>query len=287
VVRIAQWVSLTPSLRPRIVTSDFRLAGGGDQHRIGAVGSALDCLLRRCCSATHVEVGDTVSGGWEAQLGSTGPPCDYWQFASLDDVGNAGCWVGVRGQNRPQAIAWSPSPAPGIWIGAEGCTRPRSTWGGHFLLAFVLGLSLYLAAGTAWGKWRGGRGRGGLGGRFGPLSAHPHVHIWLGVARLCADGIAYARQRGGGTSGVMGRHANPAGRGSGDRDKRPGKDTPKTMRKPGRKHSKQKADAGSKRERLLEAPAQPPVADGPALLPPTAARDTAAGGGGRWMHVPE
>jgi hypothetical protein len=97
VVRIAQWVSLTPSLRPRIVTSDFRLAGGGDQHRIGAVGSALDCLLRRCCSATHVEVGDTVSGGWEAQLGSTGPPCDYWQFASLDDVGNAGCWVGVRG----------------------------------------------------------------------------------------------------------------------------------------------------------------------------------------------
>ena len=110
------------------------------QTPVGPHTSAEACE-RWCCETEHLSKGPDVPGGWEATPVATGFACDGWQFMSLSEAGNGGCWVSIADGNGGRPLSIEPAltaakpTAKGAWIGATGCLRFRP-WGVSFLLLF-------------------------------------------------------------------------------------------------------------------------------------------------------
>lgn len=68
-----------------------------------------------------------------------------------------------------------------------------SAWGMTFLLWFAIATSAYAAGGAAFGSKLRAGGEYGSRRRLGPLSPHPHAAVWLEIAGLVSDGLAFAR----------------------------------------------------------------------------------------------
>jgi len=128
---------------------------------------------------------------------------------------------------------------------------------------------------------RAGRPRG-----KSALEAHPHYHNWRLLGGLVSDGLHFARSRGaGGRSGrsprresLLGAEATPPA------PPAEGRSPPRA----GKKKKKKNGDKGvakADRERDVGQSAAP-APDGAPGAEPAAAVGTAAGGGGRWVHVP-
>ena len=152
----------------------------------------------------------------------------------------------------------------GLGVRASLCAEG---WGWAFLLAVFVGAGLYLGIGVAYGKRR-------RVAALGPLGAHPHAQLWLAVAGLAADGVAFAGRGGRGRGAARGgTPGGPGAAGGGKAKKRAKKE---------RKADKAKRSGGP------EGHGQPLLAE--AAAPPEggrgAAAGTAAGDGGRWVHVP-
>ena len=130
----------------------------------------------------------------------------------------------------------------------------------------------------------GGRQRG----RAASLAAHPHYQRWLETRLLVSDGISFARAR------VQGRSGSRAGRlrgGQGESSERLMAAASAPVRGgERRKEKKSKAKSNSARSgKAAKAAGRPTTSsDEKAQAPsaqPTVLEGTAAGGGGRWVHV--
>eukprot|EP01048_Picozoa_sp_COSAG05_P022843 COSAG05_NODE_4716_length_1399_cov_8.837784_1_plen_331_part_00 len=186
--------------------------------------------------------------------------------------------------------------APGYWkhhssAHADACMRclnNTTLWGGPFLAGvFVLALA-YLGVGVAYNIQVRGEKLG--------LGSLPHRALWLEVAALVKDGVAFARNGGGGSfsrkavSGDGGTKSTGKPK-DGKLEKHEG-----TQRSSKKKHKKDNYDGSSRSSRnningagnggnggggepLLLKP------DGATSASAVMAKGTVAAGGGRWIHV--
>ena len=180
-----------------------------------------------------------------------------------------------------------------IATGKISVAPPQHGW--TLAAALLVCGAVYVGLGVAHGSRAGGKKPG--------LALHPHHDRWMELLALCADGAAFARGGarkpgagyapvgGGSSSGVRSGRRNSAakagedrqGRGDGDRSRK------KEKKEKGDKKERREKGGKGKRERrrgeregdAVSAPPPPPTAPAPA---PTAG--TAAGDGGRWVHVP-
>jgi hypothetical protein len=171
----------------------------------------------------------------------------------------------------------------------------ETNWGVTFLTFFFVAGAIYLGAGVYAGRKVG---RGGGGG--GSLAAHIHYVRFMEIKGLCEDGVSFAR--GGGK-----RRASAAGRGGRGRrsaegageteallDKRAAKASRKEEGKGAKKKTQEKKDRKEKAEKRgadgdgygTVAAAVPSPAPAQPAAPAAVAGGTAAGDGGRWVHVP-
>ena len=155
-----------------------------------------------------------------------------------------------------------------------------SDWGLSFLLLCGVCGGLYVGGGVAY--------RAKTQGQPAALASHPHWARWQELRSLVTDGADYARARArGGGGGGRRRAAGGAKGGYGAVDAADvAPSVGKEKKGKGKKRSKEKRSGGegggSSRTPLTDAPAPAPVA--PAA--PSPAAGTAAGDGGRWVHVP-
>lgn len=163
-----------------------------------------------------------------------------------------------------------------------------SNWGQGFLMfAAVLG-SAYVGGGVVLGS-KQGAGQAGLKG-------HPHFKKWVELHAMVQDGVAFARG---------GKNRQPRGCGPAEQI---GKEAPlltTSTEHDGRRRSEKsktngKSKSSSKSKSTSSAPIQPQSegdadrqrtvtpAVGAVAAPaaPSASKKTAAGDGGRWVHVP-
>ena len=144
-----------------------------------------------------------------------------------------------------------------------GC--PPSRWGTTFIIAVLLGMGIYIGGGTAWGGRTRGAGQG--------LGAHPHYKNWLSLRALCEDGLQFAKARRRQPKGYK-QVAEAADEGARKEKRRSSKGAKKE-----KKEKKREREA-----KAQEAPGGEAAAPGAAA--PAPAAGTAAGDGGRWVHVP-
>jgi len=143
------------------------------------------------------------------------------------------------------------------------------------ILLLVVGVA-YLGGGIAYNSQVGGK-RG--------LAALPHRPFWLELRALCFDGWYFTQRKLGiGDRRVGGASAPLLRAGDGDgrsRDHRDGKDKKQS------KEKKEKKEKKDKKRKEKGGGKSPPAAPAPAApAPAPAASGTAAGDGGRWVHVP-
>lgn len=172
-------------------------------------------------------------------------------------------------------------------------------WGVPFLLLFGLAAGFYIGGGIALGVRRYGASKGG--GLGSTLSMHLHYRHWVEVVALCSDGVLFASRRSGvgglGDSGKRGytpvaRSAVPpslqpvparAATGPSHREKKSKRE--RKGEQQGKKQKSDKRDGGSSEAPSLVA-SPPAPTPAPAPAPAAGLPGTAAGGGGRWVHVP-
>ena len=170
------------------------------------------------------------------------------------------------------------TPAADYTSGLGPCLA--STWGWHVVALFAA-LSGYLGAGYAHAaKTKGVRG----------MSAVPHASFWRELHGLVEDGVRYSKQaarmgarRTGGEDYTRIRAVK-----EGEEDRVKKKKKKKDEKSPDTDSSGQ-LDGDTKVSKRSGTGAAPPVSSDPndaALARPVAAAGTAAGGGGRWVHVP-
>jgi hypothetical protein len=178
----------------------------------------------------------------------------------------------------------------------KGCAFRRqaaSTTGLVFSTVLLVLLAVYVGGGIALGA-SGGK-------RLGP-AAHPHYGMWLDLRGLVSDGARMAQRRVRPTStshavavarepltGAKGKASGSGGAGGNSPSKKQKKS------KGGGSPSSSKQDKGSKMERQHDSRESSasgsggeasPSATVPAGLPSAPPGTAAAGGGGRWVHVP-
>ena len=157
-------------------------------------------------------------------------------------------------------------------------------WGRTVLLLFALVSAVYVGGGTYLGV-RSGRPRAAQSGVGGsPLGQHMHFELWVALYGLVCDGVAFARARHGGGAGerLLQEPREP-------QPDRTAKGKGKSKREGKRKSKAAGASDGHE-------PQPPRAASGGAPPPESAAEGagggtanaagTAAGDGGRWVHVP-
>ena len=177
------------------------------------------------------------------------------------------------------------------WCIASGkisVAPPQHGW--TLAAALLVCGAVYVGLGVAHGSRTGGKKPG--------LALHPHHDRWMELLALCADGAAFAR---GGArkpragyapvGGGGGSRRNSAAKAGEDRQGRGDGDRSRKKEKKEKGDKKERRDKGTKgkRERrrgetegdAVSAPPPPPAAPAPAP-----AAGTAAGDGGRWVHVP-
>lgn len=198
-------------------------------------------------------------------------------------------------------------------IGRPILAPPSTNLGWLFIVAVTLCTAGYVGGGIAYGKRSGATAAPSFGDTLSVLRVHPHFDRWLEFQGLAADGLRFARGGGSGGSGGGGSasrtsHASHhGGRGhgegygavavgdGGDRDA-DDKDRKRHRRSSKKKKEKSTQDVreanspragakgsvrknNNKDKQLVDAPVDVAAAPGPAS-------GTAAGGGGRWVHVP-
>lgn len=241
---------------------------------------------------------------YRAGLGNAIVNTDWYLYARLKTCGS--CPNGAAAQASALASAASGAPAqthacttlgqvyPCGHPGASGCTpalkevqvycSPDSAWGTAFLLAVALGGGGYLVGGVVVG--------GRQHGRAASLSTHPHYQRWLETRSLVSDGISFARAR------VQGRSGGRAGRLRDGRGETTATSSERLMAAASapvrggerRKEKKSKAKSNSARSGKAAKAAGPPTTSNDEKAQTRSAQPielegTAAGGGGRWVHV--
>ena len=170
-----------------------------------------------------------------------------------------------------------------------------ASWGIEFVGLLLFGGAGYLGLGLLYARRVQGRkpaaAPGGGNSKLGALSIHPHASQWAEIAVLVQDGVAYSRgnRKIGSERGVVSRgHHSKDSR----REKAAGGSREPAARSTNKaKKSKEKRSRGSEREGLDE-PLQPATMAAPAAAATgvgdakAGMADSAAGGGGRWVHVP-
>ena len=170
------------------------------------------------------------------------------------------------------------------------------------MLLVAIVATIYVGGGTAYGSKTGGGARGGGGGRgqLGPLSAHPHASLWLEIAGLVADGVAFTRGGGGRPRRHAGRRAlEGQGQGPEDLDRKllggtrassagggssSGGKKERSKEKQQKKKKKSEKKAGSTGSVGKSDGAGTTVGSAPGT--PAAQAAPVAKGKGSWVHVP-
>ena len=161
---------------------------------------------------------------------------------------------------------------------------------GWMLAAMILvGGGVYVGGGVLHGSKAGGKAVA--------LASHPHYGQWQELRALALDGVAYARGRARGATGgyetVRGAVSSGARHGERPRqyssnsgkqkgEKRPSSSSEKTSSKGTSKHSTNHRQKTQENDKTAVAPGTARAAPGAAL---EADSSSAAGGGGRWVHV--
>ena len=150
--------------------------------------------------------------------------------------------------------------------------QSQSSWGGGLLMTVALLCVAYVGGGVLLGR---------ASGKVPGLAAHPHYHRWVELLGLVRDGGAHA--------GLGGRSSSTERRGG----YRPVGEP--AARSDGRKKPKEKRSKAKGRKEKASSPAPAPAAQvsAAASAPASNAKATegagkgsAAGDGGRWVHVP-
>ena len=112
---------------------------------------------------------------------------------------------------------------------------------------------------------------------LGPLSPHPHSQLWLEIFGLATDGVNFVR--GGGARGGGRRSGGGESPLLGVKPKKDKKEKSPSKSSKSAKDKKDKKEKGGTGNRLalMDAAVAPAAPD---------ALETAAGGGGRWVHLP-
>jgi hypothetical protein len=193
-----------------------------------------------------------------------------------------------------------PQRGHGMVAQGFGPSSCASRLGGIFSAVVLVGGALYVGGGVVYGARAQGRGGGG-GGRRLMLSCHPHHGVWVQLAALVSDGIAFVRGRllggGGGGGGSRqrllesGGSARPSHGERGGKEKKERKADKKEDKNKSRRHRRSSSGSSSgpgkesmggragSAEGLVA-----PVAAAPSSAPQQGI-NTPAGGGGRWVHV--
>lgn len=226
------------------------------------------CELYCCCQGSKGGQPPTITDAPGGTLAPQTGPCNTWQWYP---GGGGKCWLGV--QRTGEDIPYVPS----TWaFGATGRLGPATTpWGGPFVIAFVLCAVAYLSVGAVLNA----RQTGAKG-----VAALPHRAQWLALAALAVDGVAFARGR------VQGRRReeyNALGPSPGDAGPPSGREVAGCGKEHQRGGANKKKHRGGERgaKMAIGAPSSEPqpAVDGAAAVESVS---TAAGSGGRWVHVP-
>ena len=165
---------------------------------------------------------------------------------------------------------------------SRGC--PASDWGAVFLISIGLFVAAYGVGGVAFGaRTKGGRWA---------VEAHPHFRQWLEIRGLCLDGLRFVRAGGRNNSvrSVAHRNYTQAPDGDGGKGKAEDQERGRIIdRKP--KKQKRSTDKESNQRGGPAAEEHRPATTAPSPGTLVAAGNrvdsgTTAGGGGRWVHVP-
>ena len=201
----------------------------------------------------------------------------------------AGPWKNTRCWQYKGCEKVSYRASKNKWCIASGKVSVAPPQHGWTLAAALLVCgAVYVGLGVAHGSRTGGKKPG--------LALHPHHDRWMELLALCADGAAFARggtrkPRAGYAPVGGGSRRNSAAKAGEDRQGRGDGDRSRKKEKKEKGDKKERRDKGTKgkRERrrgetegdAVSAPPPPPAAPAPAP-----AAGTAAGDGGRWVHVP-
>ena len=169
-------------------------------------------------------------------------------------------------------------------------------WGLPFLLLFGLAAGFYIGGGIAMGVRRAAPAYKGSG-LASTLAVHLHYRHWVEVAALCADGALFASRKAGvGGLGGTGKRYTPVTAGAAPPPHRTAATEPSSRKskssRDGKREKGEKKQKSGKRDKDSSGEASPPVASAAAAPAPAPAPaggglpGTAAGGGGRWVHVP-
>lgn len=226
-----------------------------------------------------------MSGGkFQGALASTGPWHDLASVSTTSSVVEAS-WTSLSStDSTPYTYVRYMSAPLGYCNVAEVEFYAPSVWGWTFVSGSLVVSAVYLFGGVAYGrKVR----RAPVAG----LAAHPHYAQFLAVQGLVMDGVTFARGRGRGTAsrGAY-RAVDDTGPSRADASNRSGTTStekpPKKTKQKEKKHRKQPHDAtgggSSANDKLISAPALASARE-PAVA---VTRASAAGDGGRWVHVP-
>jgi hypothetical protein len=175
-----------------------------------------------------------------------------------------------------------------VWA-RKALNRPKRRFPARAVV-LLLGCAAYLGLGVLYAQKVLGRTVAGGGGtaagklKLGALSIHPHAGWWAELFALVCDGMAFSRGGGNAAAGRRGVGARVVEAGGGSLKKEKEK-----KEKGGKEHSSSpKSKEKKAKKEKVEALAEPlqPAAAAAAAPASVAAEGTAAGGGGRWVHVP-
>ena len=165
------------------------------------------------------------------------------------------------------------------------------SWGLEFIVLLFVGCGGYLALGVVYAQRVQGKtvGSAGGGGRFGALSVHPHAGRWAEVISLVVDGITLAKDgrrtvpllRGGNAAAGRAAAGEKKEKNKKERKERGNEHSPRKEKKQKKEKQEKKVQQGA-----LEEPLRASTAGEAAAAPAATSEGTAAGGGGRWVHVP-
>jgi hypothetical protein len=242
----------------------------------------LDEVMRKCDS--HANCVGFSFGVAEGALHKTGCLKNNYLSQWCNEPGApAPCGAGVYdGYDKGRYVEqpYATRKASGRFEIACTC-GPCPVWGNAFLLVAMGAAAVYLIAGMVYGRKSGREGSG--------LRSHPHWEAWGEVRSLCLDGIALVQARGqkplgegGARGGQLRQPLTGAGRAPSANEEK--------------KEKKEKKERKSEETKKLVASvvqiagaSSGSSSSKPAMATPTVTTsvvDTAAGGGGRWVHLP-
>ena len=233
----------------------------GAAMKVGSPENQAACCA--LCAATTGCVGWVIPSG----MAGVSLPADDKPF----------CWVKHDFSNVDHA----PNRAHGKFVPSYSCS---AHWGLSFLVWTGMCSALYVGGGSVFGARALGRAP--------DLRAHPHHALWVDVAGLVSDGVAFAR------AAAHGRPARETGRKQAvggsyrpvpDHSRDDGAGGGRKQREAEKSKSKHGHKKGSRKEPSVKSDATSTASGSPSVVDSEAAQSavravagTAAGDGGRW-----